>query len=111
MTILHSLVKYVNTKRHEKQQNFECPDCNFTAEYQSRLSKHIEVKHSGKQNLRVQCNVCCQSFEGKSTLQVHKKRLHSGNQTKHNCNLCDFQSIYKGSLKNHLINVHRKPYL
>ena len=90
---------------HLQERNFQCSTCDYKTTDQSHLTRHIEIKHNPRENFV--CADCNKSIKPGS-LYGHRKYFHSGEQPKHMCNICTFQTNRKDSLKNHIIVRHKK---
>ena len=88
---------------HEGQA-YSCEHCDFKAAQRVTLKNHFFSKH---QNLRFDCDIdsCTSSFTEKGNLKKHKVVKHSGIVEYFNCTECEYKSVYKQSVKDHM-NKH-----
>ena len=79
--------------------------CDYQAPEKSSLSAHVKNVHHPEQY--VICTYCNKSLK-KWSLTGHQKMFHSGEQLKHNCTLCTYQTLRKRQITNHMKNFHLK---
>ena len=106
----YSATQKGNLLRHIKSTHFQgklffCQLCDYKAAEKSNLSIHLQNVHQKRE--KIICTDCNKSIK-KSSLYLHRKSFHSGEQQTLYCNICTFQTKYKQSLKGHILNVHQK---
>ena len=117
----YSATSEANLRHHAKREHpnfpppFICPDCNKTFVYSSDYHRHCII-HTDQRNHV--CQTCHLTFNRKSSLTAHIKRIHVGQEsgstdTTNCCGECGKIFGTKGDLQRHISGVHRnnKPYL
>ena len=93
--------------RHKKNHEgrvFKCESCDFQSATKHTLKTHIQVKHEGFVQEKIQCDQCTFSTASQGSLSNHKQKEHNGRVFK--CKTCDFQSVSKGGLNSHIKVKH-----
>ena len=111
--------------RHEKGNRYHCKLCDYSSERKSNIRIHLEGRH--KLGAGWDCEHCGKHFKSKSNLNKHKcNRCQSELQvkspwwkldlvgiharlkedSKYQCNLCDYSSENKGNMRIHLEGFH-----
>ena len=111
--------------RHEKDNRYHCKLCDYSSERKSNIRIHLEGRH----NLGAgwDCENCGKHFKSKSNLNKHKCNqcqselqvkspwwkldlvgIHARlkEDSKYQCNLCDYSSENKGNMRIHLEGFH-----
>ena len=70
----------VNEKR-QKEDEFNCNECDFQGTSNIQLKKHFDLKHNQKEILKgsIACRNCGEMFNEKWNLMNHRKNMHSSN--------------------------------
>ena len=98
--------------KSEKESEFECSHCDYTAKKLSTIKVHIEQKHSGKEIPYYECNwPGCKHkgrFSCKESLVSHENFIHKG--IKFSCEEegCTFAGRSRHSLSLHIEFKHRE---
>ena len=87
------------------KEKYPCTICDYQATSKCNLSQHARNVHQKSEN--VICTYCNKSIQ-KRYIKNHIKMLHSGEQPKYTCTICDHQATSKGNLSQHVGNVHQK---
>ena len=76
-----------NLKRHmnqthgeSKQENLQCPQCEYKTIIKGNLNRHIKNKH-GKEEYK--CEICSKTFNWKESMMKHKKTHEETKQDTH----------------------------
>ena len=104
----NSLSKKSNEQRRRERElsmDFTCVECGHKLTSRQGLTFHINNIHRG---IRFPCTEEGCDFKGtlKSVLQNHIQGFHKG--MKHYCNLCDFSSVGKNSIRLHRNKIHNE---
>lgn len=95
-------------KRHEasrqESMRFDCETCALGFARKSELRRHM-LKHSDEKPHK--CEICDKSFKRSYEVTAHMD-IHGG--PKYTCEICNFTTAYKVSLKTHKRRVHQKDY-
>ena len=97
------LSNHMNLKHKQKEQceeEYNCMECPFQGNSRFQLEKHINLKHTQKVDIpmmpgSLQCRICHEIFENKSTLMIHRKLNHKNfvaKCRKFQDRICDFTS-------------------
>lgn len=81
----------------------KCDFCQEICFTRKDLHLHKKKMH---ESLRLQCDVCNQTFARNRTLKAHKIIKHSGSGIKYKCVVCEKTFMVRHQLYNHLIKVH-----
>lgn len=86
---------------HEKQQNYQCNECEKKFSQQANLLSHIRFVH--RKIRSHQCQHCNNSYKRKRLLQYHLAAAHNQNvkEMKLSCTECTFETIYPSHLIKH----------
>ncbi|XP_052757207.1 gastrula zinc finger protein XlCGF26.1-like isoform X13 [Galleria mellonella] len=86
---------------HAKTKRNICKHCqaSFMDYYQKK--KHMKDVHGIKFN-DFKCNFCSKIFLVSSALKAHERQVHLKNK-KFTCDICNYQSHYKESIKRHVM--------
>ncbi|XP_044764797.1 RE1-silencing transcription factor-like [Coccinella septempunctata] len=79
-------------------KNLICYYCNYTTSQQRYLNYHINTKHIVRQ---YSCCRCQYNTTSRKSLQEHIESAHV-----HKCQFCDFKTLQKEELKDHLLKIH-----
>lgn len=85
----HDLDIHMKTT-HNKEQ-YKCPDCGKTFRFRFRMKDH-QWMHAKERIFH--CRQCDKSFKSKQVLQLHYKRVHSGERKREVCNICGKSVVY-----------------
>ena len=85
-----------------RRRDYKCDICNTICGDLSSLTLHQSMH---KQVNRFQCSHCPRSFVNLSTKKNHEK-IHDDTKPLFGCPKCQFHSISKSAVKNHIIKVH-----
>lgn len=90
-------------KTHNLSQSINCDICNKKYKTRFMLLRHLRKVHNG--NLLLSCEYCGKSLKYRQTLEAHIRAFHlkQGNTV---CNICDKPFFKKSSLMIHKIRVH-----
>lgn len=96
--------------KKNKNGDFICGHCDFTAKNQSTMHYHLK-KHEG--SLPHPCKHCDARFVQKGLLDMHIKSRHPETLEKKEtfkcpCSNCDYEDIRKGNRLIHFLRVHMK---
>ena len=91
---------------HNGVLNYSCSQCEFKSNQRHSMKNHLKT-HSSKEatviSLKKDKKLDIES-KGTPNLNFKRERQTAG---KFRCQLCEFASIYKGSLKRHVEDVHK----
>ena len=94
--------------KHKTNENilFECDLCKFSTGNRSKLQQHKMYIHGASLIQNQSCTIpdCGKTYLRKGELIEHIKSKHVG--VKLQCNICDFLTTVKASLRVHKLNVH-----
>ena len=105
----HELTKHQNT--HKLEKDLSCTECDFKCKSMKSLKSHKEGWHSKNPDIwrcdfRDDVGVTCQKvFRAKRYLMSHQKMIHQ-TATKFKCDVCDYMTIYRKSMQDHMENLH-----
>ena len=85
----------------DKNNKFQCDECNAAYSLQSTLTLHIKTVH---QKIKYKCEICNYEATQKTHLNSHKKSVHQG--IKYPCNICNRLFTQKSHLTTHKNGVH-----
>ena len=88
-------------RMHEEPQKHSCPKCENVFKSKKYLDRHLMNVHT---DLRQECDICKKMIKTYH-LKNHKRYMHD-NPQKYPCNLCQNVFTAKGSLNQHVKNVH-----
>ena len=91
---------------HNGEKQYKCPLCDNSYSSQTAVIHHMGIVHD--QN-PYGCSLCEKKFPSKHALKHHRATVHEG---KNKCNICNYSSTRKLSMKVHIKTVHTKdkPY-
>ena len=95
-----------NQENHMKgthEGGFSCSECSFTTKYNSSLSIHESIHHSG---IVFPCPQCPFRATSKQTLKRHDKKQHEGIIFR--CTECSHKASEKSKIKRHMTMIHHK---
>ena len=80
--------------------------CRYQGTSMGNVTRHSNTVHQKKENTT--CTKC-NKFVQKDNMPRHLISVHSEvEQTKYSCDLCTFESNYKGNLLKHINDIHQK---
>ena len=82
---------------------FSCELCPKQFSHRSGLKTHVEGVHEKK---KFSCEICFKEYKYKTRLFEHRRQEHSENKIIHQCKLCDFSTIHKNNLTQHVQIIH-----
>lgn len=86
------------------RDSFTCAKCNFTTSMKSTLTLHVQTIHFGKS---IKCARCLKIYKNSRSLASHLNEC--GEEHYLECYYCSFKSIYKKSMKRHMLRHHIEP--
>ena len=92
-------------KKHmfvHSNESHDCENCEYTARSKFHMKLHIQSNHS---EIDFQCTLCKSKYKSKSKLRCHVRIKHE-NAEKIKCELCDFASHHKSTMRIHNANIH-----
>ena len=93
-------------ERHNKDvhsgETHNCNRCEFTTKTKRHLDEHTKFMHEG---ISFDCQLCDAKYKSKTSLQNHIQIKHE-NRTKLKCDLCNFESHEKRTVKIHRASIH-----
>ena len=94
---------------HLKMEEYSCEKCDYKSAYSGNIDQHKRAKHAGKDQEKIKCMECNNTFNLRQYLVAHVKRVH--NKIRHGikdieCNICDRAFSDGKSLTRHIQNVH-----
>ena len=66
----HYVEEHPKHSQKQREEEFNCMECDFQTDSAYRLQKHINLKHF------IKCKFCGNLFQGKETLMKHRKSHH-----------------------------------
>ncbi|KAG5871958.1 hypothetical protein JTB14_024948 [Gonioctena quinquepunctata] len=89
-----------------QQKNHRCELCCFSAQYRSRLEKHMRVHKSTSELQMYKCGACPFETRYKTALKYHISSRHeiSLNPKKYACEQCTYETNNMACMKYHLIS-------
>ncbi|XP_043274002.1 zinc finger protein 260-like isoform X16 [Venturia canescens] len=98
--------RHMNSHNRKKPEpeTFECEICKQSFPRKSAFASHM-LKHSSEKPHK--CKVCGKGFKRPWEVTAHLK-IHTGSM--YTCEICNFETAYKVSLKTHHRRVHQKDY-
>ena len=96
----------VHVRRHQGSVLLECDLCKFSTVNKNSLKKHKKYIHGASLIQNQSCTFpdCGKTYTRKGELIEHIKSKHIGEKLQ--CDICDFQTTIKASLRGHKLNVH-----
>lgn len=93
--------------KKNSNNDFTCPDCEFTTHNQSTMHYHLR-NHNGV--LTHKCPDCDMKFLQKSVLALHIKSKHEDSNQKKTfiCPCCNYSDLRKGNCVIHFARIHLK---
>ena len=88
---------------HLKNERVPCKECDSTFKAVEYLRKHIKHRHTVKYVGRWKCAVCNKDFSGQGAL-INHKRIHNNDGIK--CDFCSKTFIQKSNLNIHVKRIH-----
>lgn len=90
---------------HQNCKSFTCEKCeNKCFKDRGKLNAHIKKVHEKKRSFL--CDMCDKSYLEKAHLEVHMAAKHDINATYLNCENCDYKTVIRGNLYNHMKYKH-----
>jgi len=123
---------YVNEKlKYDKNETYQCPDCDEVFKSASALKRHAvvhrtykcsdcdkifklasELKQHAVVHQTTECNICNKTFTQYTGLRKHMKNTHSEGLKSHMCITCGKVFAQAASLATHMsVHTGEKPYL
>merc|ERR1719300_2308223 len=87
-------------------RTFNCRQCAFRSNDAEALKSHEDGHQELVEGVKYNCNLCNYSSGVKATLKLHILQAHIGKS--YNCVKCDFQTKDRKLLKRHLEDTHNK---
>ena len=92
---------------HDIDLKYSCNQCDKAYPSKPSLRKHKKLKHSGKGDGKITCEICGALVLGAVYLKVHIATVHQG-QKKYSCHVCPKQFWFKQHLAIHVKCMHDK---
>lgn len=96
-------LKQHRIRMHERPIEYKCDQCDYESYCKKAFGRHKAVKHPKDPTIEYRCEQCNIKFASRSNLNTHLKR--HGPTTVH-CELCDYGTYDKVSLKIHVMQNH-----
>ncbi|GFS15982.1 zinc finger protein [Elysia marginata] len=114
----HCNAAFVNQRRlkvhmrnvHAQVRSFHCLSCSYTAKSSECLKKHQRLMHPRDEDLKHQCQYCHLKFASAQQLHNHWNVAHKQGK-KYVCDMCNFSSTFRSTLKTHINKHLGKTYL
>ena len=94
-------------KRHMKSFHtdklIKCDNCDYKTKTNAMLKMHMEAIHD---KVIYRCNLCEYKSGWRSHLAAHKAQNHTSTMNKSNCEICDYRTNNKNSMKFHQQSKH-----
>lgn len=81
-----------------------CQECGYQAAHVSFMEEHVSTKHRHEYNFV--CEECGQSFKRRSSLTLHKSKIHPETGPGRVCNICQLKKPTAKALRKHMIAEH-----
>ena len=104
--------KHTETKKEEEDRTEQCKPCGESFSNVLDLEWHNETQHKESypdgsiQKTKIQCDQCELSFAEVPNFITHIQSYHSGNQELIPCKSCNFKTLNKQSLYDHIEHEH-----
>jgi uncharacterized Zn-finger protein len=103
--------KHILKKHHDvmhlQLKRFFCGECEYATYHNHRLANHVNAHHVPEAEKPFVCSECGAGFGYVKNLKRHVNTAHNGLK-EHKCDLCEFRSARKASVKKHVKAVHKK---
>ena len=108
----HVFTKHSKLSQSNQRQRITCEVCGITLASKSIHKTHVKKVHGsdGNKDL-VSCPECPKKFEYKSSMTLHFKKHHCGDELKtHKCDICEDRTFVSIALLNYHIKYNHTAY-
>ena len=91
----------VSLNRMDEGVKYSCNKCDYQANSQYQLTRHIQSKHEG---VKYSCDKCDFQANRQENLKRHIQSIHEG--IKYACDWCDYQAKRQDKLTKHINSKH-----
>ena len=97
-------MKVHRKKVHFNTQLIQCDQCDYKCKERNSLKDHISTVHIRKRAFK--CERCPERFFSYGAMKQHEYTKHKNTEKRFKCIECDYKSVSKQTLQNHLNGVH-----
>lgn len=100
--------KIANSKIHKcyTTDYYQCEQCNYKTKIKRNFYRHRNATHSENQSQHDKDNIKTykNAYNHGDSLKTHRIKINTPIEFR--CDKCEFKSLYKSSLKKHIVNKH-----
>lgn len=89
-----------------KERSFKCIECNKLYSSKLILSRHVKLKHNNFESEKYYCDICNKELGSKGSLSNHMINIHS-EMRKSDCPICGKTYKSQNGVKLHIQSVHK----